>query len=300
MEYPKQLNFLNNRKKPLKISTEDCFNKTVVISGATSGVGLEAVKQYGKHHANIIIVVRNKEKAEQVINLYPEFNISYIIADFSDFDSVKNAAAELKKQTNTIDILINSVGIHQTKKQFSKHNIELVFTVNHLSVLLFTYLLLDLVNNSKQGRIIQVNSQGHRFGKVRLHDYNFKKVPYVGLRAYGQSKTAQLLTMKKFEELLQETNTTINCMHPGGVKTNIGMNNGLLYRLWAKVFINRFLKDPIISGQSLYYIGTAPELSNTTGKFFNLTEIEEPADHATDINSVEPVWELSKKLIGIK
>ncbi len=302
MKLPNQLMFLKNRKAIQKQTTERMDGLISVISGSTSGVGLEALKSFAKAGSNLVIVARDEEKAKrtkaEIENDYGVL-VDYVIADFSDLDQVRRAALLIKNKYQRIDVLINSVGIHSTRKIYNNDGYEMVFCVNHLSVFLFTYLLLDLMIASSPSRIIQVNSEGHRFKGLRIDDVNWKKRIYTGLRSYGASKTAQLLTTWEFVEKLKGSGVTINAMHPGGVKTNIGSNNGRLYRWFLKNVTFKFLKDPIISGEALYYLAAAQEMKDVTGKFFNLTIEELPAKHALNIKNQKRIWDLSLEMTGL-
>jgi retinol dehydrogenase-13 len=100
-------------------------------------------------------------------------------------------------------------------------------------------------------------------------------------------------------EQLQGTGVTINAMHPGEVRTNIGMNNGPLYRFYKRYLIGWMLKDPVISAEAIYYLVAAPEMTEVTGRFFNLTIDEKPATHALDRNLGKRVWMISEQLTGL-
>ncbi len=299
MKLPNELMFLKNRKLRQKESMEPMKGKRCVVSGSTSGVGLEALKQFAIGGADLIMVCRNLDKAEtiknELVSLY-NVQIEIVIADFADMNSVRNAAQTILNQYDSIDVLINSAGLHSTTRTLTQDGNEWVFTVNHLSTFLFTQLLLPLLKKSPQGRIIQVNSEGHRFNGLDLNDLTFEKRRYTGLKSYGASKTAQLYTVWKMAKDLAGTNVTINAMHPGGVRTNIGSNNGRLYRWFLHHVTWLFLKDPIISGKALYYLASASELSQTTGKFFNLTIEEIPAKHALDPKLEPLVWQKTLEL----
>ncbi len=302
-KYTKEdLAFLKNKRATQHKSTELMTGKTCVVSGSTSGVGFEAVKQLAKGGANIVLVCRNENKAEDVKTLllkeYP-IQADVVVSNFSCLNDVRKAAAFICDRYEAIDLLINSAGLHSTKRHLTEDGNELVFQVNHIAPFLFTMLLLDAIKKSKQGRIIQVNSEGHRFGGLKLDDLNWAKRPYIGLRAYGASKTAQIMTVKKLTEKLNGSNVTINAMHPGGVRTNIGSNNGWLYRAWLHGVVWHSLKDPIISGEALYYLSAASELKETTGKYFNLTIDEKPMPHALDEKVREAIWEKSLELAGL-
>lgn len=294
--------FIKNGKAIQKQCDESLIGKLAVISGATSGVGYEAVKALASKGANIVMVCRNEEKAKQVkaeIEEKYQTSADYFLADFSDLDQVRKAANDLVRKYPAIDILINSVGIHSTKKLYNKDGYELVFVVNHLSTFLFTKLLIPCLLTAEQGRIIQVNSEGHRFNGLKLKDLNWKRRIYTGLRSYGASKTAQLYTVWVLAKELENTNVTINAMHPGGVRTNIGNNNGKLYRWFLHRIMWRFLKDPKISGDALYYLVAAKELKSITGKFFNLTIEEKPAKHALNLNKQDQIYKISLEMTGL-
>ncbi|MFU8793342.1 MAG: SDR family NAD(P)-dependent oxidoreductase [Acholeplasmataceae bacterium] len=302
MKWPEELNFLNSRKAQQKETTQSMTGSLSVVSGATSGVGLATIKALAKAGSNIVMVCRNKDKAipiQKELETLFHVKVDIVLADFMDFESVRNAAEFINKHYPKIDVLINSVGIHSTRKRYNKDGIESSFCVNHLSVFLFTELLLDKMRKSAPSRIIHVNSEGHRFGGVKLKDVNFKRRIYTGLKGYGQSKTAQLLTMLEHEKQLQGSGVTINACHPGAVKTNIGSNNGFLYRMFFKYVTSLFLKDVSISANALYYLAASPDLEGVSGKFFNLTIEETPAKHATHMDMVKPVYALSKKMVGL-
>lgn len=302
MKWPKELNFLNSRKMKQHETTQSMTGSLSVLSGATSGVGLKTIGVLAKAGSDIVMVCRNQRKAEPIKKeLETLFNVKVdiVVADFMDFDSVRMAANHINQTYPKIDVLINSVGIHSTRKKYNKDGVESSFCVNHLSVFLFTELLLDKMKQSTPSRIIHVNSEGHRFSGVKLKDVNFKRRIYTGLKGYGQSKTAQLLTMLEHDNQLKDTGVTINACHPGAVKTHIGSNNGLLYRLFFKYVTSLFLKDVSISASALYYLAASPEMTGISGKFFNLTIEEIPAKHATNQEMVKPVYDLSKKMVGL-
>lgn len=301
-KFPDELMFMKNGKALQKHSDVSMKGKLCVISGSSSGVGYEAAKTLAASGANIVMVVRNENKAKAVKNeLEQKYSVfvDYFIADFSDLKQVEKAAKEISDKYPRIDVLINSVGIHSTKKHFNKDGIEMVFCVNHLSTFLMTKLLLDTMIRSSPSRIIQVNSEGHRFSGVRADDLSWNKRIYTGLRSYGASKTAQLFTVWQLAEELKGTGVTINAMHPGGVRTNIGNNNGRLYRWFLHHVTWHFLKDPKISGDAIYYLASAKELNKVSGKFFNLTIEEKPAKHAIDPEKQKTIYDLSMEMTGL-
>ena len=302
-QYTKEdLAFLKNGKAQQHKSDVPMAGKLCVVSGATSGVGLEAAKQLAAGGARLVLVCRSREKGDalkaQLEQAYGA-SVDVVTADFSRLSDVRAAAETIRQRYERIDVLINSAGLHSTTRKMTEDGMELVFQVNHIAPFLLTMLLSDLIHKSEQGRVIQVNSEGHRFGGLRMDDLDWKKRPYIGLRAYGASKTAQLMTIMTLAERWKGTNTTINAMHPGGVKTNIGSNNGWLYRTWLHTVVWHTLKDPAISGEALYYLASAPELSRTSGRYFNLTIDEKPMPHALDEEIRAEIWVRTHELAGL-
>ena len=301
-ELPDELKFLQNRNAAQKTTDASMAGKICVVSGSTPGVGREAVRRLARGGAHIVMVCRNPGKAEavrvEIAALY-HTGVDIIQADFRRLDDVRAAAETLCRNYPRIDVLINSAGLHSTTRTLTPDGFETVFCVNHLAPFLLTYLLLDRMNDSATARIIQVNSEGHRFGVLDLDDLNWERRPYIGLRGYGASKVAQLLTTWEFADRLQGSGVTINAMHPGDVKTNIGNNNGPLYRWFLHHVTWHMLKDAAISGEALYYLAAAPELAQVSGRFFHLTIDEIPAAHALDRTLGKKVWQRSLELTGL-
>lgn len=300
---PDELIFLQNRNLPQKTTEASMQGKVCVITGATSGVGYESAQRLAEGGASLVMISRNKTKAERVAaQLQKDYNaqVDIIIADLSDLQQVRKAAEQILSEYPKIDVLINSAGLHSTTKTYTSEGFETVFCVNHLASFLLTYLLLDRLKENEHARIIQVNSEGHRFNGLDPDDLNWKKRFYTGLRGYGASKTAQLLTVWEFADMLKDTNVTINAMHPGDVRTNIGSNNGWLYRFFLRHVTWYFLRDPIVSGQAVYYLAAAPEMQNVSGSFFHLTVEEKPAKHALDRTVGKRIWDQSMRMTGLE
>ena len=301
MKLPEELQFIENARLPQKTKSARMDGKVCVITGATSGVGYQAVKRLAHSGAELVMVCRNTQKAaavqEELAHLN-QVNIDIVQADFSRLSDVRKAAESIKNRHPKIDLLINNAGVHYTHRALTEEGFEMVFAVNHLASFLFTRLLLDTLISNAPARIIQVNSQGHRFGGLDIDDLDWEHRRYKGLKSYGASKIAQLLTVWEFADRLKDTGVTVNAVHPGEVRTNIGMNNELLYRLYKRYFLWWMLKDSEISGEAIYYHAAAPEMDGVSGRFFNLTIDEKPAVHALDRSLGRKVWQISEKLTG--
>ena len=302
IKVPDRLQFLINMRAPQRTTDATLSGKLCVISGATSGVGLAAVRRIAQDGADIVLVARNLQKAKDVQSLLKSesgANVDVLIADFTSFDDIREAARIILANFPRIDLLINSAGVFSTRKIILPNGFEMSLCINHLAPFLFTRLLLDRIIASLPARIIQVNSQGHRFRGFNANNMNWKHRLYNGYWGYGASKTAQLLTVWEFVDILKGTQVTINAMHPGAVKSNLGMNNGRIYRWYARHIISHLLEDPKISGDAIYFLAAAPELNEVSGRYFNRTIEEKPAPHALNREFSKVVWELSQRLVGL-
>jgi NAD(P)-dependent dehydrogenase (short-subunit alcohol dehydrogenase family) len=299
---PEELDFIRAGRFPQKNSDERMDGKVCILTGATSGVGYETAKALALAGASMVLMLRNRQKAETLSEEL--FSISGVkpgifIADFSDLKQVRRATEEILREYPKIDVLINNAGVHMTTRQLTDEGHEMAFCVNHLASFLITGLLLKRMIESAPSRIIQINSEGHRFNGLDIDDLTWAHRKYKGIKGYGASKTAQLMTVWELDELLRDKGVSIIAMHPGAVKSNIGTNNGKLYNLYSKYIIQPLLKEAKISGDAIYYLASAKEMEGVSGKFFNLTNEEIPAKHARDRELGKRIFRISKELTNL-
>jgi retinol dehydrogenase 13 len=296
---------IRNNKADPKICNDTFNGKLVVITGATSGIGYYTARKYASHGADLLCINRNVQKSEALsLEIEREFGVKcdFRIADLSNLREIHRVAEELVKLDTPIDVLIHNAGIYLTKRELTPDGLEKVFVIQYLSSFIINYTLMDKLKSRKNGRIIMVNSEGHRFAAwgLRLDDLNWEKRRYSGLKSYGSAKLAQLLSMIVFNDHFQNTGITINSMHPGAVKTDTGQENGPVYRWFKRNFIDKTLKSPELSAEALYYLGVSKEMDGVSGKFFNLTTEEEPAPPALDKEAAYELWEKSLELSGLQ
>ena len=295
---------LRNLKLDPETCSDDFNGRLVVITGATSGIGQAAAEKFASHGADILSINRNSEKSEALVEtLKSRFNAkcSYLIADFARLSDIHEVGRHLSSLDNKIDVLIHNAGVYVTRKTRTADNLEIVFQTNYLSSFILNHYVKEKLRNQNGGRIIFVNSEAHRFAVSGLYldDLDWNHHRYSGLRSYGAAKMAQLLSMIKLNEYFAGTGVTVNAMHPGNVKTNSGQNNGQIYKLIKKIFIDRTAKSAEVSAEALYYLGVSRKLDNTSGKFFHLTTEEEPAPPALDKDAAEKLWNISRDLGGL-
>ena len=291
----------NSNAEPLECQ-EDFKGHLVAITGATSGIGYVTAREYASHGADLLVINRNKEKT---LNLCDEFKrdfgveCKYKLADFAHISDVKKVGEELADSDLNIDVFIHNAGVYLDERTLSDDGLEMVFQVDHLSSFIINFILKDKLKAQNKCRIILVNSEGHRFAilGLKLDDLTWQKRSYSGLKSYGSAKTAQLLTMIKFNDYFRNSGVTINAMHPGNVKTNMGEESTGLFQ---RVFIEPSYRSPEISAKALYYLGVTKDIEGVSGKFFNLTSEEEPAPPALDREVAKKIWDLSIKLGGLE
>lgn len=293
----------NNRREP-QICPDAFEGKLAVITGATSGIGHATARKYASRGANLLCVNRNREKSEALRReIEGEFGVSCgcLIADLSRRSEVFAAGRQLAELERPIDVLIHNAGIYLTRRELTAEGFDKVFAVHHLAPFILNLLLEAKLRAQGQARIITVGSEGHRFAAwgLRLDDLNWSKRRYSGLASYGQAKTAQLLAMLCFVERFQGSGVTVNTMHPGAVKSGTGQENGAIYRWFKKHWFDKTLKSPQVSAEALYHLGVAKELAGVSGKFFNLTTLEDPAPPAVDREVARRLWELSLQMTGL-
>jgi retinol dehydrogenase-13 len=296
---------MRNLKSSPQICTDDFNGRLVVITGATSGIGFAAAKKYASHGAEILSINRNEEKSLEVCQkLRRLYNTKcrYLIADFSRLADIHAVSKQLGELESNIDVLIHNAGVYLTRKRMTTDNLEMVFQTNYLGSFIVNYYLKEKLKNQPHGRIIYVNSEAYRFAVwgLNLNDLLWERHRYSGLKSYGAAKLAQLLSMIKLNEYFNGSAVTVNAMHPGNIKTNSGQNNGVLYKVFKKLVIDKTAQGVEIAAEALYYLGVSRDLDHISGKFFHLTTEEEPAPPALDEEAAEELWELSLELGGIQ
>ena len=296
IKFPEELNFLNSAKQPILKTDVEVFQKVIVLTGATSGIGYITACELSKMKAHLILVARSRTKADRVKNeclALGATSVKIVIADLSFVKEAKECSQTILSLTERIDVLIHNAGVYSTKRILTHEGHEQVFALNHYAPFLLTHLLIPALSLSESPHVLLINSEGHRFNGLRLDDLNWKKRIYTGLRSYGASKSASLLCMLEMNQRLKETNIVINAMHPGNVKTKLGNNNGWLYRLFNKLVIQPTQKDPHQSAQAIIAIITIPDLAKRRNAFYHYTTLEICAKHARDALKAKEIYTLT-------
>ena len=277
-------------------------NKTIVISGATNGIGKAAALELSKENSKLLFTYRNQDLADELLAeikaLSPNAIVHSVYCDFSKQDSIKKCADEIIDLCGNIDVLINNAGVVNTSYHETSDGIENTFAVNHLGYFLFTNLLLDLVKKKSESRIINVSSAAHHFVKgMQWDDINYKDDFKMGLKAYGQSKLGNILFTKQLAKRLQKDGVTVNAIHPGGVNTSLGnQNNSLLGRV-LKIILKPFFRSPFKGANTIIYLAEIDGLS-ITGAYWVDGRVAKTSHYSKNDAEAEKLWRLSEKLVS--
>lgn len=264
-------------------------DKTVLITGATSGIGRETAKALAKMGAKINFTSRSEQKGistrDELIKESGNKNIRFYYCELGSFSSVKQLVENFIKDNPELHILINNAGTWNIVKKMSEDSIELTMQVNYFSPVLLTLLLLNTLRKSAPSRIINVSSAMHKSAKLDLSNLDMKS-NFNGIRAYSNSKLALILFTRKLSEILKGTNITVNVLHPGLVKTGIFRK---LPRLIADLILIRAL-SPEQGAKTSIYLTASDEVSTITGEYFSNGKIEKPSADSYNNELMERLW----------
>ena len=277
--------------------------KNVIITGGNAGIGLATSIALAKQGANVYIVSRSKDKADEAIKTIADESgnksVKYFVANLSSQKSIRKLASEIKNEMSTVDVLINNAGGTFSDFALSEDGLEMTIATNHFAYFLLTNLLLDLIKKSDSGRIVNVASGSHYQGKMDFESFT-KKKSYFIMKAYEQSKLANVLFTNELAERLKGTNITTNSLHPGFVKTQIGNKNATWY---SGLFWSIATKLGAISvedgAKTSVYLASSPQVKNVTGKYFDKCKEKEPASLALDKELGKQLWKISEELCPI-
>ena len=274
----------------------------IVLTGGTSGLGYRTAQVLGKEIKNkIILIGSNKQKGKtSVKNLIKETSnndISFIQCDLSSISEIKSLADKLKKFK--IDILINNAGALFFSRKESVDKIEKTFSLNHLSYFILTNLLLKYKVIKNGGRIVNVASGAHRGVKIDFNNLEMT-TNYNGWVSYKKSKLCNILFTKKLSELTNKSKITVNCLHPGFVKTQFGKNNSGLASLAIKFLMNFFAISVEEGAETIVFLATDKSVKNITGKYFYQSKIKEPSIFAQSQKDADLLWDISLRIVKNK
>uniref|UniRef100_A0A3Q3CFZ3 Retinol dehydrogenase 14b n=1 Tax=Haplochromis burtoni TaxID=8153 RepID=A0A3Q3CFZ3_HAPBU len=300
---------MKNKKKAVKLlrySGENMRGKTVIVTGANSGIGKALAGELLKLRARVIMACRDLRSAEEAAQdikkqAGPE-NGEVVIKhlDLASLRSIRNFCEEVTQEESQVDVLINNAGIYQCPYTKTDEGFEMQLGVNHLGHFLLTHLLLDLLKASAPSRIVVVSSKLYKYGHINFDDLNSEN-NYNKAFCYSQSKLANLLFTLELAHRLEGTGVTVNALTPGIVRTRLGRHIQIpllakpLFYLASLVFF----KSPLEGAQTPLYLACSPEVEGVSGKCFANCEEEELLPKATDEEAAKKLWDISRRMVGL-
>jgi NAD(P)-dependent dehydrogenase (short-subunit alcohol dehydrogenase family) len=288
----------------------DQSGRTAVITGANTGLGFETAAALAARGARVVLAVRNLDKGKEAVRRIeqatPGAEVDLQELDLTSLESVRTAAEALNANHDAIDLLINNAGVMFTPQSTTKDGFELQFGTNHLGHFALTGLLLDRVLAAPASRIVSVSSQGHRFvDGIRFDDVQSER-DYSRVRAYGQSKLANLLFTYELQRKLRGTQTIAAAAHPGGSNTELARNTPAPVRLLFTVIGPLLTQDAAMGALPTLRAATDPGVLG--GQYFGPDGLGEQRGHPKVVTSSEAsydadaqrrLWALSEELTGV-
>ena len=274
----------------------------ILITGGTSGLGYRTAYILAHESKNkIILIGSNNKKGQQAVErlIYEteNKNLRFIKADLSSINEIGLLAKDLIKEK--IDILINNAGALFYSRNESIDQIEKTFALNHLSYFALTNLLLKYKVIKNGGRIINVASGAHRGIDVDFNDLEMSN-NYNGWKCYKKSKLCNILFTKKLSELTSINNITVNCLHPGFVKTEFGKNNKGFVSLAIKFLMNFFAITVEEGAKTIIHLANSEDVKDITGKYYYKSKIKQPSQYAENKSSADQLWNKSIEMLKNK
>jgi retinol dehydrogenase-12 len=275
--------------------------KTVLITGASAGIGLHSAIGLAKLGAEVVLVGRDEERTARAVEFVKAQTgnpaISYLLADLSSLNEVRKLAQEYKDRYKKLDVLLNNAGAIHFRRQVSVDGYEMSLALNHLNYFLLTDLLLDMLKAGPSGRIVNVSSRAHYRGHVNFDDLQSQH-GYNPMGAYSMSKLMNVLFTYELARRLQGTNVTANCLHPGFVASNFATNNGWWVRLGMAFMSGRISVEE--GAKCSVFLASSPEVQGLSGKYFHYDMTEKrSSDESYDEAEAKQLWDVSEKLVAI-
>ncbi|MEQ4204743.1 SDR family oxidoreductase [Actinopolymorpha sp. B9G3] len=276
-------------------------DKTVLVTGATSGIGLETSVELARHGARVVLVGRDPERTQaavETVRARAGVEPVHLLCDFSRQASIRALAKAYADRFDRLDVLVDNAGAVNLRRRLTEDGIETTFAVNHLGYFLLTNLLLDLIVASTPARVVVVASINHRSGTLDFDDLGFAR-GYSAMKAYGRSKLANVLFATELARRLAGTGVTVNSVHPGAIDTNIWSAAPALLRPVIRLFMRReFISIEEGSG-TVVQLAESPDLEGVTGCYFERRTAVPPAPLAQDPVVAARLWDVSAELVGL-
>ncbi|XP_059209635.1 retinol dehydrogenase 14a [Centropristis striata] len=279
--------------------------KTVLVTGANSGIGRATAAAIAKLRGRVILACRDRSRAEEAAREIrqeagPDALLRVRQLDLASLSSIHTFCQDIIKEEPRLDVLINNAGVYQCPYTKTEDGFEMQFGVNHLGHFLLTHLLLELLKRSAPSRIVVVSSRLYKHGHINFEDLDSEQ-SYDKAFAYSRSKLANLLFTCELGRRLQGSGVTVNALTPGIVRTNLGrhVQVPLLARPLFNLLSWGLFKSPEEGAQTSVYLACSPQVDGVQGKCFAGCQPQNLLDKATDQDTARKLWDISEVKVGI-
>jgi retinol dehydrogenase 14 len=275
--------------------------KTVLVTGATSGIGKATARALARMGARVLIVGRDPAKCAAVqdeLKADTGGTVERLAADLSSQASIRQLAEEVRSRTGGLHVLVNNAGGYFGSRRLTVDGLEYTFALNHLAYFLLTNLLLDMLVKSAPARVVSVSSGAQAMGRIDFNDLQGEK-RYGPQRAYSQSKLANVLFTYELARRLAGTGVTANCLHPGVVRTGFGKADPSPFMRFMIDTASRFMLSPEDGAATSVHLASSPEVEGVSGTYFAKSKPVRSSRISYDAGTAERLWAISAELTGL-
>jgi NAD(P)-dependent dehydrogenase (short-subunit alcohol dehydrogenase family) len=272
--------------------------RVVVITGATSGIGLVAAQRLAAMGARIVMVAREKRRAEAALASLPKSSggaahtVHY--ADLSRLSEMKRVAEEIAAAEPKIDVLMNNAGALFGSRIVTADGLEMTFALNHMSYFVVTEGLRERLVSTRGARVVNTASDAHEGAKLDFSNLQSAN-GYRGFKVYGRSKLCNILFTRELARRLQGTGVTANSLHPGFVNTRFGDESGGMLSVGVRV-AKKFAISVEKGAETMVYLASSAEVANVNGAYFYKCKVATPSREAQDDQAAARLWSESERL----
>lgn len=276
-------------------------SRTIVVTGGNAGIGRAIATELAKQKHHVVIVSRNPAKGKEACDTIKKVTgnprVDLIVGDLGSIQSVKSIAQKIMKNYSDVSVLINNAGIWPTKLEINPDGLEMAFMVNHMAPLILSIMLYKQLKKNKPSRIVNVNAGLYIFGNVDIEKTPYGK-DFGKIFTYMNTKLCNIYFTQKFSHIIENTGVTVNAMHPGVIRTNLGDSSGIMGSFLRMV--KRTLAEPEYGAQAPVWLAVSPDVENINGKFFDRFTQKPYAKNAVDTSLRDRLWNLSLQLASLK
>jgi NAD(P)-dependent dehydrogenase (short-subunit alcohol dehydrogenase family) len=279
--------------------------KTVLVTGANTGIGLETAAGLAGMGATVVLTSRDPAKGaaavDEIRSRSTDADVTSMTLDLSSLAGVRAFAATFSEQHPKLDVLINNAGLILDKRTTTEDGYETTFQVNHLGPFLLTNLLLPNLEAAAPSRIVNVASTAHRSGKLDLDDLQTEKNAFRSMRVYGTSKLCNILFTRELAKRLEGTGVVAHSLHPGTVRTGFGKDGDTsgFFAIGVKIGGIVF-KSPAQGARTSIHVASSPEAADRSGSYWVNRKVRMPSVAARSDDDAERLWDESCRLVGLE